>query len=1216
MATLRGAQGIATGRYHVAIVTNNEYYEFLAYRMGKITDDLNFPLVYAPHFSEFHSAVVVLRSAVLRSMSAGALPSGGDRSKSTAAGQEPATTNPPLQSIEPPVEEFLKFHDGNWRETFTRGYGLRQMARQWSCLHYACSLRGVKPFDPRRFNLIPEEKSLIVEFYRLDSYRAADRRLLRHGLEYWRTHASRQLKRWKKCPASAFGRSTGQPSDPAAVDPEWLFSATLDQLLLRSLRDPTGEARQAVTENLRDLARASTGEYISISDFKYKWQMLVEIDRQMQNYKLLTRMNRPVYSSEQTEYEMSERQLIRKMEDYYGRWGAPARSMNEKRKMSERELTYEADDYYRRWAASEWSSETDGREFCHPQLDIWKNLQNQTDKALSLLYEQEFFIGLEGAWQRLLFGTSVREPDDTVASDWLKMARQQQRTEKGCLELTERLHLLYEIDELMRLKRFQIQGKTFPYFYDANLRPNDQELAKIWWRNERKLDEKLRAYSRQRCGNDTVDGWTDGQTEGQTDGRTDGRSAVATTEQWDHVKRDFDGWKAGWRNGLDYLTVHDGFFTGRDNMTFSLGVKNCVVMQTVDSMEALANCSVEDLLDENGPDEANLLFEKAWLLNEIDRLMTFIRDSLQGRGYYTCDLNVVATSEKQLEQACDRFQFRFAGDEQPADAPDRWNYVKQQLDIWKTCTRNGVAHLTIHEGFFTGRGNMDYTFGSQDNDAGSAMETDNQQTEYLLEDLRNGDGPIEPPVLFEKARALREMHELMASIRGSLKGRGYYTCDLEVVAATERKLEESCDRYHHRFAGSAEITDKLCYCQEQYRIWKGLVHHYSPLWLATDGFIFSLNDLPLRSLEDILLFTGIVNQARVRRVCRRWDAIVRMSYISKCLNVEVPDIWTTFSSAKIEMLSKGLSVMATEHTHAITFIRPSVHPSVQPSVRPSVHPSVQLFVRPSVHPSVQPSVRPSIHPSVQPSVRLSVHPSVQPSVRPSVSQFDDELLSKLAGIVEVVQINASRRSPWALTLVNFEIAAETAHVWLRPLLASGQLFSQCALSHCRLLLPMTFPFDAVTVRNFSGTLTSWEEQMLAENFRRCFGRPDGLAPDMLADVRQCTDQLKDRAKQLRVLACLKNWENWNRCGNFSDDISGIEAAIWKDIEVLTLVEIFVLKVLRDVGYNHETHAMHVVMDFSGGGAPNVCLINIIMTVYMRKEDRVLNTFHRSLKVLL
>ncbi|OQV20414.1 hypothetical protein BV898_05700 [Hypsibius exemplaris] len=239
-----------------------------------------------------------------------------------------------------------------------------------------------------------------------------------------------------------------------------------------------------------------------------------------------------------------------------------------------------------------------------------------------------------------------------------------------------------------------------------------------------------------------------------------GGSAVATIEQWDYVKRDLDDWKVGWRDGLDYLTVHDNFFTGRGNMAFSFGVKSCVVVQTVGLSEALAKCLVEDLLDENGPDEASWVFEKAWLLNEMDRLMTFIRDSL--------------------------------------------------------------------------------------------------------------------------------------------KGRGYYTCDLEAVAATERKLEESCDR-----------------------------------------------------LEDILLFTGTVGQARIRRVCRRWGTIIHMSYISKCLNVQVPDIWTTVSSWKIRMLSKGLSVMVMEHTHAITFIRLSV----RPSVRPSVHPSVRSPVSPTVHPPVRPTVR-------------------------------------------------------------------------------------------------------------------------------------------------------------------------------------------------------------------------------------------------------------------
>ncbi|OQV20408.1 hypothetical protein BV898_05694 [Hypsibius exemplaris] len=46
------------------------------------------------------------------------------------------------------------------------------------------------------------------------------------------------------------------------------------------------------------------------------------------------------------------------------------------------------------------------------------------------------------------------------------------------------------------------------------------------------------------------------------------------------------------------------------------------------------------------------------------------------------------------------------------------------------------------------------------------------------------------------------------------------------------------------FEGSAKMEDKLQHCQQQYRIWKGLVQRYSPLWLATDGFISSLNDLP------------------------------------------------------------------------------------------------------------------------------------------------------------------------------------------------------------------------------------------------------------------------------------------------------------------------------------------------------------------------------------
>ena len=41
MATLTGAQGVSTGRYHAGIMTNNERWESLAYWMGKMTVKLN-----------------------------------------------------------------------------------------------------------------------------------------------------------------------------------------------------------------------------------------------------------------------------------------------------------------------------------------------------------------------------------------------------------------------------------------------------------------------------------------------------------------------------------------------------------------------------------------------------------------------------------------------------------------------------------------------------------------------------------------------------------------------------------------------------------------------------------------------------------------------------------------------------------------------------------------------------------------------------------------------------------------------------------------------------------------------------------------------------------------------------------------------------------------------------------------------------------------------
>ena len=76
----------------------------------------------------------------------------------------------------------------------------------------------------------------------------------------------------------------------------------------------------------------------------------------------------------------------------------------------------------------------------------------------------------------------------------------------------------------------------------------------------------------------------------------------------------------------------------------------------------------------------------------------------------------------------------------------------------------------------------------------------------------------------------------------------------------------------------------------------------------------------------------------------------------------------------------------------MSFICPSIHPSVCPSVRPSIRTSVRpsarlcirLYVCPPVSPSVRPSVCPSVRPSVYSSVRLSVCPSIRPHICPSV----------------------------------------------------------------------------------------------------------------------------------------------------------------------------------------------------------------------------------------
>uniref|UniRef100_A0A3P9HYU8 Aminopeptidase like 1 n=1 Tax=Oryzias latipes TaxID=8090 RepID=A0A3P9HYU8_ORYLA len=66
MATLTGAQGISTGKYHAAVMTNSEQWEVACVRAGRSSGDLAHPLVFCPelHFSEFTSAVADMKNSV------------------------------------------------------------------------------------------------------------------------------------------------------------------------------------------------------------------------------------------------------------------------------------------------------------------------------------------------------------------------------------------------------------------------------------------------------------------------------------------------------------------------------------------------------------------------------------------------------------------------------------------------------------------------------------------------------------------------------------------------------------------------------------------------------------------------------------------------------------------------------------------------------------------------------------------------------------------------------------------------------------------------------------------------------------------------------------------------------------------------------------------------------------------------------------------------
>jgi probable aminopeptidase NPEPL1 len=64
-------QGIATGKYHGAVLTNDEKYEVKAMAAGKTSGDLTFPVPFAPelHFTEFSSPVADMKNSVAVSIS-------------------------------------------------------------------------------------------------------------------------------------------------------------------------------------------------------------------------------------------------------------------------------------------------------------------------------------------------------------------------------------------------------------------------------------------------------------------------------------------------------------------------------------------------------------------------------------------------------------------------------------------------------------------------------------------------------------------------------------------------------------------------------------------------------------------------------------------------------------------------------------------------------------------------------------------------------------------------------------------------------------------------------------------------------------------------------------------------------------------------------------------------------------------------------------------
>ena len=54
------------GKYHAAILTNNEKWEDVCVEVGKSSGDLCYPIIFAPelHFSEFKSEIADMKNSV------------------------------------------------------------------------------------------------------------------------------------------------------------------------------------------------------------------------------------------------------------------------------------------------------------------------------------------------------------------------------------------------------------------------------------------------------------------------------------------------------------------------------------------------------------------------------------------------------------------------------------------------------------------------------------------------------------------------------------------------------------------------------------------------------------------------------------------------------------------------------------------------------------------------------------------------------------------------------------------------------------------------------------------------------------------------------------------------------------------------------------------------------------------------------------------------